>query len=217
MGSRGAMLESGGFKTPNQWHTDRFINGVKVLVPNDSRNLKLPGASNTPGTKYLLFSGVGFKQLRIFKKNCLPKMDIDYHMIDGKLSLHKHIYIDGKRGKDHIPLTKEELTQYKPYFKGGDAWMKNMTFDIFKNLLFVDGNDIEFEYNNVEYTLNLMDMKICVNRNENGRMSCQYFSPDVKDWNALVDAFLKAPLFDGKCITDIEKNITVTFTAFDPQ
>jgi len=28
---------------------------------------------------------------------------------------------------------------------------------------------------------------------------------------------LKAPLFDGTCITDIEKNITVTFTAFDPQ
>lgn len=73
-----------------------------------------------------------------------------------------------------------------------------MAFDIFKNLLFVDGNDIEFEYNNVEYTLNLMDMKICVNRNENGQMSWQYFSPKVKDWESLIDAFLKAPLFDGE-------------------
>ena len=35
-------------------------------------------------------------------------MDIDYHMKDDKKSLHKHIYIDGVRQKEHIDLTSTE-------------------------------------------------------------------------------------------------------------
>lgn len=112
------MLESGGFKTPYHWHTDKFINGVKVLLPNNTKNLNLPSISNTPGTKYLLFSGSVFKQLRIFGKNRFPIMDIDYHIINGKLSLHKHLYINGKRDKNHIPLTPAEIKKYKPYLQG---------------------------------------------------------------------------------------------------
>ena len=35
MGSRGAMLQSGGFKTPPQWKMIDMIGGIKVLVPKD--------------------------------------------------------------------------------------------------------------------------------------------------------------------------------------
>lgn len=45
-------------------------------------------------------------------------MDIDYHIINGKLSLHKHLYINGKRDKNHIPLTPAEIKKYKPYLQG---------------------------------------------------------------------------------------------------
>ena len=94
--------------------------------------------------------------------------------------------------------------------------MKNMDFNTFKRLLFVDGNDIEFEYQDIQYTLNLMDMKICVNRQKGKQITFQYFAPAVSDWNSLIEAFLKAPLFDGPSLIEIEKDITVTFTAFNP-
>lgn len=94
--------------------------------------------------------------------------------------------------------------------------MKNMDFSAFKRLLFVDGNDIEFEYQDIQYTLNLMDMKICVNRQKGKQITFQYFAPAVSDWSSLIEAFLKAPLFDGHSLIEIEKDITVTFTAFNP-
>lgn len=121
MGSRGAMLESGGFRTPAGWHTVSFIHGVKVLLPNKSgRSRNLPQASNTPGTKYLLLNpDKTFRALRIFGKNRLAEMDIDYHKIDGKMQLHKHLYnAKGERQKEHLLLSKEELKKYRPYLKG---------------------------------------------------------------------------------------------------
>lgn len=44
-----------------------------------------------------------------------PKFDIDYHNIDGKMSLHKHLYKDGVRQREHLPLTPEEYAFYSKF------------------------------------------------------------------------------------------------------
>lgn len=85
--------------------------------------LKLPDYSNTPGTMYILKYTSGkhkgeFKQLRVFNNDRSPKFDIDYHLLDGKMSLHKHIFIDGKRQKEHVPLSEHEMKKYHKILGG---------------------------------------------------------------------------------------------------
>lgn len=56
MGSRGSFLESGGFSTPAKWHTVDYVDGIKVLLPKDTKaSISLPERSNTPGTSYLSY------------------------------------------------------------------------------------------------------------------------------------------------------------------
>lgn len=123
MGGRGAFLETGGFSTPNKWYTVSVIYGVKVLMPKDKhKNLSLPERSNTPNTSYLLYKHDGtFKQMRVYDSERKPKYDIDYHMLNGKMSLHKHIYINDARGTEHIPLTTEEYKYYVKFMKRGNS------------------------------------------------------------------------------------------------
>lgn len=113
MGSRGAFLESGGFSAPARWTTVGYIEGIKVLEPKDSKaSRKLPMYSKTPGTAYLLYRKDGtFDQLRVFGSDRKPRFDIDYGVHQGKVSLHVHTYIEGKRaeGKDIIFLKKGGL------------------------------------------------------------------------------------------------------------
>lgn len=102
---------------PKGWHITGFLYGIAILRPdNPDQSLSLPSKSEIPNVSYLLYKRDGvFKQLRIFGDDNKPKMDIDYHMKDGELSLHKHIYIDGVRQKEHIELTTEEYNEYKKF------------------------------------------------------------------------------------------------------
>lgn len=116
-------MESGGFRVPNEWETVGFISNVKILEQKDKRKrINLPERANTPGTSYISLNTDGsFKQLRIFGKNRVPEIDIDYHIINPKEKrkvFHKHVYEKGIRGKEHIPLTKEEYEKYRRIFEG---------------------------------------------------------------------------------------------------
>ncbi len=93
--------------------------GVPILRPDNlNQSLSLPRNSEIPNVSYLLYGKNGvFKQLRIFGEDNKPKVDIDYHMKDGEMSLHKHIYIDGVRQKEHIDLTPTEYDKYKKFLE----------------------------------------------------------------------------------------------------
>ena len=119
MGGRGAFLINGGFSGPNNWYAVGMIYGIKVLMPTKGKSLSLPERSNTPGTSYLLYKPDGtFKQLRVFGDDRIPRYDIDYHIRNGKMDLHKHKYINGQRNSEHIPLSKAELARYEKFLKG---------------------------------------------------------------------------------------------------
>ena len=54
MGGRGAFLESGGFTGPFLWKSIGTIQGIKILIPKDTRKrTSLPERSNTPDTAYI--------------------------------------------------------------------------------------------------------------------------------------------------------------------
>ena len=115
MGSRGNS--AGGSSVPNGWQIVDYVHGIAVLRPNNPKqSLSLPLESKIPNVSYLLYGRNGvFKQLRVFGEDKKPKFDIDYHMKDGEMSLHKHVYINGVRQKEHIPLTAEEYAQYSKF------------------------------------------------------------------------------------------------------
>ena len=104
---------------PKGWHSTGFLYGVPILRPNNpNQSLSLPRNSEVPEVSYLLYGKNGvFKQMRIFGKDNKPKMDIDYHMKDGEMSLHKHLYKDGVRQKEHIDLTASEYDHYKKFLE----------------------------------------------------------------------------------------------------
>ena len=104
-------------KIPSGWHITGFFEGIAILRPdNPNQSLSLPRKSEVPSTSYLLYGKNGvFKQLRIYGEDGKPTIDIDYHMKDGEMSLHKHIYIDGVRQKEHIALTSAEYNEYKKF------------------------------------------------------------------------------------------------------
>ena len=103
---------------PKGWHATGSFYGIPILRPNSEGSLSLPRNSEVPNVSYLLYGKNGvFKQMRIFGDDNKPKMDIDYHIRDGKMSLHKHIYIDGVRQKEHIDLTATEYDNYKKFIE----------------------------------------------------------------------------------------------------
>ena len=117
MGSRGGSI--GNSKIPRGWRIVDYVEGIAVLRPNDPvKSLSLPTQSNIPGISYLLYGRDGiFKQLRIFGKDNQPLEDIDYHRVNGTMSLHKHTYARGVRQKDHINLTDEENRKYSKFLE----------------------------------------------------------------------------------------------------
>lgn len=127
MGSTGSMLESGGFKVPNQWHTVDYIDDIKVVAPNEGNNNHgLPAISNTPGTKYILMDkDNNFHQLKKYGDNRKPLYDIDYGWHNHKLTFHIHYYKNGvKQSKDyHVPQSL--ILKYYNIFKGvPKKWLK---------------------------------------------------------------------------------------------
>ena len=117
--TKGAQISYIMENIPKGWHVTGFLYGIPILRPDNSdKSLNFPRNSEIPDVSYLLYGKDGvFKQMRIFGDDNKPKMDIDYHMKDGTMSLHKHIYIDGVRQKEHIDLTPEELNNYKKFIE----------------------------------------------------------------------------------------------------
>ena len=115
MGSRGSS--AGGGSVPNGWQVVDYVHGIAVLQPtNPKQSFSLPFESKIPNVAYLLYNRNGtFKQLRVYGDDKKPKFDIDYHIKDGKMSLHKHIYINGVRQDEHIPLTPAEYAEYSKF------------------------------------------------------------------------------------------------------
>ncbi len=124
MGSRGSFLESGGFSAPAKWYTVDYVDGIKVLAPkNPKASMNLPERSNTPGTSYVLYRKNGdFDQLRVFKADRTPLLDIDYGTHRGEKTLHVHYFFNGKRAKqDEVIFLKKGHPLYEKYknlFKG---------------------------------------------------------------------------------------------------
>ncbi len=119
LNTKGAQTSSAMENIPKEWHVTGILYGIPILRPdNPNRSLNLPRNSEIPNVSYLLYDKNGvFKQMRIFGDDNKPKMDIDYHNKNGKMSLHKHIYIDGVRQKEHIDLTVEEFNNYKKFLE----------------------------------------------------------------------------------------------------
>ena len=119
LNTKGAQTSYAMKNIPKGWHVTGSLYGIPILRPdNPNQSLNLPRNSEVPNVSYLLYGKNGvFKQMRIFGDDNKPKMDIDYHNKDGKMSLHKHIYIDGVRQKEHIDLTAEELNNYKKFLE----------------------------------------------------------------------------------------------------
>lgn len=128
MGSTGAFLESGGFKSQG-WEENGRMYSIKILKKKTKgkERQSLPPFSNTPGTAYILLNPDGsFKQFRQYGEDRKPLFDIDYGKHDGKVSLHIHY----KRGKDHEPdivaskedgiVDKKLYNKYKKFLKGVD-------------------------------------------------------------------------------------------------
>ena len=118
LNTKGAHTSSVMENIPEGWHATGSLYDIPILRPNSEGSLSLPRNSKIPNVSYLLYGKNGaFKQLRIFGEDNKPKMDIDYHIKNGKMSLHKHIYIDGVRQKEHIDLTPTEYDTYKKFIE----------------------------------------------------------------------------------------------------
>lgn len=119
LNTKGSQTSSAIKNLPEGWHAVGILYNISILRPNDPKqSLSLPRNSKIPNVSYLLYGKNGvFKQLRIFGEDNKPKADIDYHIKDGKMSLHKHIYIDGIRQKEHIDLTSTEYDNYKKFIE----------------------------------------------------------------------------------------------------
>lgn len=119
LNTKGAQTAAAMENIPKGWHATDTLYGIPILRPdNPNQSLSLPRTSEVPDVSYLLYGKNGvFKQLRIFGADKKPKMDIDYHMKDGAMSLHKHIYIDGVRQKEHIDLNDKEYNNYKKFLE----------------------------------------------------------------------------------------------------
>lgn len=112
------------FSASAKWHTVDYVDGIKVLAPkNPKASMNLPERSNTPGTSYVLYRKNGdFDQLRVFKADRTPLLDIDYGTHRGEKTLHVHYFFNGKRAKqDEIIFLKKGHPLYEKYknlFKG---------------------------------------------------------------------------------------------------
>ena len=123
MGSRGAMLEGGGFSVPHQWETVDVIDGYKVIEPKDkSKKPNLPYVSNKPNDTYVKITDGKFSQIRKYGSDRLPVYDIDYGWHGDHIYLHIHYFVNERRleGNDVFPLNKGDslYEKYKHLFIG---------------------------------------------------------------------------------------------------
>ena len=121
MGGRGTY--AAGNNVAYTYMTTEKIEDVKVLKGVGAKH-DLPMESHS-SEAYIKIDDKGiFKRLRVYEKNHLAKLDIDYHLENGKMELHYHTFEYGSRYKNGMrrtpgkPATTEMVEKYKKYFKG---------------------------------------------------------------------------------------------------
>ncbi|MDD5807120.1 MAG: hypothetical protein PUD02_07310 [Eggerthellales bacterium] len=121
MGGRGTY--AAGRNVPYTYHTVGEIHGVKVLQKDEGAS-KLPEEAHSSSAYILLDNNGVFHQYREYDDGHRLTFEIGYHPepnIDKsrKPVLHAHDYNGSIENRGLAkPLTKDELTRYKKYFKG---------------------------------------------------------------------------------------------------
>lgn len=100
MGGNGTFLASGGFSR-QEYFSQKFIDGIKVIKHITNQNSGLPQYSNTPHTIYLHEDSKGHvNQIRFYRKR-KARYDIDWGHAHGDLPLgeaHIHVWQYNKNG-----------------------------------------------------------------------------------------------------------------------
>ena len=119
MGGKGTY--STGKSPAYTFETVGFLGDVKVLRPIDqTKSLKLPEESHTPGNKYVLLDTDGvFHQYREYNDNHEVVLEIGYHhekeLGQGDVL---HVHIHNKPGvENHSSATKYKIGPGDPYYE----------------------------------------------------------------------------------------------------
>ena len=122
MGGNGSFAS--GINNPyNKYEEVGFIEGIKVLKGIQGHH-KLPEESRTSSAYMRLEHDGTFKEIRFYNKNHKIVLELAYHA-EPKLTghdlkvIHAHDYINGNfKTRTTRLLSKDEIKQYKKYFKG---------------------------------------------------------------------------------------------------
>ncbi|MBQ8144740.1 MAG: hypothetical protein IJ042_08120 [Butyricicoccus sp.] len=114
MGGRGTF--AAGNPVPYSYQTVDTIEGVKVLVGVGGKH-GLPEEAHASSAYISLHHNGKVKQLRLYNSNLTVKVDIEYSVHQGKLSLHAHDYVGGVR-QPARSLTEYEKKEFMKFFGG---------------------------------------------------------------------------------------------------
>lgn len=114
MGGRGTF--AAGNTVDYTYKTVGKIEGVKVLQGLNGKH-GLPEEAHSSEAYISLHPNGDAKQLRIYNSDLTAKMDVEYSVHQGEISLHAHDYINGVR-QPACPLTIEEKEKLRKYFGG---------------------------------------------------------------------------------------------------
>ena len=114
MGGRGTFAI--GKPVPYTYETVGFIEGIKVLKGKDGVH-GLPEEAHSSSAYISLYPNGTVKQIRVFNPDLTAKVDIEFSMHQGKLTLHAHDYANGERKPARL-LTHTEQEHYKRFFGG---------------------------------------------------------------------------------------------------
>ena len=116
MGGRGASSGGRSGRAPRGYRTVGKYHGIPIIKSHLPKGKILPTEAK-PDSRYLGMNKRGeIKQLRVYDKQGKVKMDIDWqHPFQGHRdgTVHRHIWVGGKRSLLHSPLTKSEILRYK--------------------------------------------------------------------------------------------------------
>ena len=115
MGSRGAFenvdMGNFSFKEGEQHYfslgTLSSDSNVKIIV-QDSKNVKAPEFSHTPGRIYAVVKDGLLKHLAYYDENHKQAVSIDFAHEHKGVKPHRHVYLDHSKNTPGVPPTKEE-------------------------------------------------------------------------------------------------------------
>ena len=126
MGGRGTYAS--GNIVPYTYKTIGNIEGVKVLSKIDPLSSgSLPEEAHSSNAYIQLDNNGTFRRIRFYNEKHLPYFEIDYHIEKGMskhgepvIHVHDYLFPGIENRLPAREATKNEITQYKKYFKGVD-------------------------------------------------------------------------------------------------